>query len=70
MRGKEYQLANLYIQLSTIDDKIANIPIICSPRDGYIRRIKPCVGNNGKYTTVITISDTPAVNYSSLDRDD
>ena len=56
VREKDYQLAQLSISLSTIDDKLSLIPVVRSPRSGYIRRIKPWVGNNGKYTTTITIS--------------
>ncbi len=59
MREHDYQLAQLNISLSTIDDKLSQIPVVRSPRSGYIRRIKPWVGNNGKYTTTITISFTP-----------
>lgn len=56
LRNKEYQLTQLRNQLSEVDNKLAQIPILRSPRDGYIRRIKPWVGNNGKYTTTITIA--------------
>lgn len=56
LRNKEYQLGQLRSQLAAVDEKLAQIPILRSPRDGLIRRIKPWVGNNGKYTTTITIS--------------
>jgi murein DD-endopeptidase MepM/ murein hydrolase activator NlpD len=56
LRNKEYQLGQLRNQLGAVDEKLAQIPILRSPRDGYIRRIKPWVGNNGKYTTTITIA--------------
>lgn len=55
-RDRDYQLAQLQIQLSAIDDKLAQIPVVRSPRDGYVRKIKPWTGNNGKYTTIVTIS--------------
>jgi hypothetical protein len=56
LREKDYQLAQLQIQLSAIDDKLAIIPMVRSPQDGYIKKIKPWTGNNGKYTTIITIA--------------
>ncbi|MDF5723699.1 MAG: hypothetical protein PUP91_25185 [Rhizonema sp. PD37] len=56
VREKDYQLAQLSISLSTVDDKLSLIPVVRSPRSGYIKKIKPWVGNNGKYTTTITIS--------------
>jgi multidrug resistance efflux pump len=55
VRNKDYQLAQLDISLSAIDDKLADIPIVRSPRDGYIKKVKPWVGKDGKYTTSITI---------------
>jgi multidrug resistance efflux pump len=57
-RDRDYQLAQLQIQLSAIDDKLAQIPIVRSPKNGYVRKIKPWTGNNGKYTTIVTISPT------------
>ena len=54
-RNKDYQLAQLGISLSAIEDKLADIPIVRSPRNGYIKKIKPWVGKDGKYTTTITI---------------
>ncbi len=59
VRDRDYQFAQLQIQLSSIDDKLAQIPVVRSPRNGYIRKIKPWTGNNGKYTTIITIASTP-----------
>lgn len=59
VRDRDYQLAQLNISLTTIEDKLAQIPIVRSPRHGYIRRIKPWTGKDGKYTTVVTISPTP-----------
>jgi myosin heavy subunit len=59
VREKDYQLAQLNISLSTIDDKLSQIPVVRSPRNGYIKKIKPWVGKNGKYTTTITISFVP-----------
>ncbi|AFY51362.1 hypothetical protein Nos7524_5672 (plasmid) [Nostoc sp. PCC 7524] len=59
IRDRDYQLAQLNISLTTIEDKLAQIPIVRSPRHGYIRRIKPWTGKDGKYTTVVTISPTP-----------
>ncbi len=73
LREKDYQLAQLQIQLAAIDDKLAVIPMVRSPRDGYIRKIKPWTGNNGKYTTIITIASTPnqsranAISYSNVE---
>lgn len=55
VRNKDYQLAQLGISLSAIEDKLADIPIVRSPRNGYIKKIKPWVGKDGKYTTTITI---------------
>ena len=55
VRNKDYQLAQLGISLSAIEDKLADIPIVRSPKDGYIRKIKPWIGKDGKYTTTITI---------------
>lgn len=60
-RDRDYQLAQLQIQLSAIDDKLAQIPVVRSPKNGYIRKIKPWSGNNGKYTTIITISPTSVI---------
>lgn len=56
VRDRDYQLAQLNISLTTIEDKLAQIPMIRSPRNGYIKRIKPWVGKDGKYTTVVTIT--------------
>jgi hypothetical protein len=56
LRDREYQLSQLRLQLTAIEDKIAILPTVKSPRSGYIRRVKPWVGNNGKYSTVVTIS--------------
>lgn len=55
-RNKDYQLAQLGISLSAIEDKLADIPVVKSPRDGYIKKIKPWVGKDGKYQTTITIA--------------
>ncbi len=56
LRDRDYQLAQLNISLTNIDDRLAQIPLLRSPREGYIKRIKPWVGNNGKYSTTITIA--------------
>ena len=56
VRDRDYQLAQLAISLTNIEDKLAQIPMLRSPRNGYIRRIKPWVGKDGKYTTTITIT--------------
>ncbi|WP_373527381.1 hypothetical protein [Nostoc sp.] len=64
LRDRDYQLAQLNISLSNIEDKLAQIPMLRSPRNGYVRRIKPWTGVNGKYITTITIS---AADFSSLD---
>jgi len=55
-RDKEYQLAELNIRQHQIEDKLADLPIVRSPKSGYIKRIKPWVGKDGKYTTTLTIS--------------
>ncbi|YAF99283.1 MAG: hypothetical protein AB3A66_27975 (plasmid) [Nodularia sp. CChRGM 3473] len=54
-RNKDYQLAQLGISLTAVEDKLAEISMVRSPRDGYIRKITPWKGNNGKYQTTITI---------------
>ncbi|WP_211293115.1 hypothetical protein, partial [Brunnivagina elsteri] len=59
LRDRDYQLAQLNLSLSSIDDKLALIPAVRSPRNGYIRRIKNWTGNNGKYQTIVTISSIP-----------
>ncbi len=56
IRDRDYQLAQLNLSLGAIEDKLAQIPIIRSPKNGYIRRVKPWTGRDGKYTTVLTIS--------------
>ncbi|MHC5821857.1 MAG: HlyD family secretion protein [Nostoc sp.] len=56
VRDRDYQLAQLNISFTNIEDKLAQIPMLRSPRNGYVRRIKPWVGVNGRYTTTITIS--------------
>lgn len=56
VRDRDYQLAQLNISLSNVEDRLALIPLLRSPRNGYVRRIKPWVGRNGKYETTITIS--------------
>lgn len=58
VRDKDYQLAQLQLSLAAIDDKLSQIPVVRSPKAGYIRRVKPWVGNNGRYTTTITISSS------------
>lgn len=55
-RDRDYQLSQLQLSLAGIDDKISQIPVVRSPKSGYIRRVKPWVGNNGKYSTVVTIN--------------
>lgn len=65
IRDRDYQLAQLNISFTNIEDKLAQIPLLRSPRNGYIRRIKPWVGRNGKYETTITIS---AADVSSKNR--
>lgn len=56
IRDRDYQLAQLNISFTNIEDKLALIPMLRSPRNGYIRRIKPWTGKDGKYTTTVTIS--------------
>lgn len=58
VRDKEYQLAQLQLSLTAVDDKLSQIPVVRSPRNGYIRRIKPWVGRDGRYTTTITITSS------------
>lgn len=64
VRDRDYQLAQLNISLTTIEDKLAQIPMVRSPRHGYVRRIKPWVGKDGKYTTTLTISSVGGGNHS------
>ena len=60
VRDRDYQLAQIHLSATAIDDKLSQIPVVRSPKEGYIRRIKPWVGNNGKYqTTVIITNDRP-----------
>jgi multidrug efflux pump subunit AcrA (membrane-fusion protein) len=54
-RDKDFQLAELQIKQAAVDDKLSDIPIVRSPKSGYVRKIKPWVGRDGKYTTVITL---------------
>ncbi|MBD2458412.1 hypothetical protein H6G80_30640 [Nostoc sp. FACHB-87] len=68
IRDRDYQLAQLNISLTTIEDKLAQIPMIRSPRNGYIRRIKPWVGRNGKYETTITITSNISSKNGGSDR--
>ncbi len=35
--------------------KLADIPIVRSPKDGYLRKIKPWVGKDGNITVWIQI---------------
>ena len=65
IRDRDYQLAQLSLSLAAIDEKLGQIPVVKSPKAGYIRRVKPWVGNNGKYTTTVTISSTSSSNSSS-----
>ncbi|WP_238360829.1 hypothetical protein [Iningainema tapete] len=59
---RDYQLAQLSLSLASVDEKLSQIPVVRAPRNGYIRRIKPWIGNNGKYTTTLTISNfTPDI---------
>ena len=60
VRERDYQVAQMQISLLAIDDKLSQIPVVRSPRNGYIRRIKPWTGNNGKYSTTVVISLTPS----------
>ncbi|WP_242034250.1 hypothetical protein [Richelia sinica] len=62
LRNKEYQLAQLNISLTSIEDKIAEIPVIRSPKNGYVKKVKPWLGKDGKYSTTITIVSN---NFSS-----
>jgi len=55
-RDKDYQLAELGIRQHQVEDKLADLPMVRSPRSGFIKRIKPWVGKDGKYTTTLTIS--------------
>jgi multidrug resistance efflux pump len=59
IRERDYQIAQLQLSLVAVDDKLSLIPVVKSPRNGYIRRIKPWVGKNGKYETTLVISNTP-----------
>ncbi|MDR9900531.1 hypothetical protein G7B40_039205 [Aetokthonos hydrillicola Thurmond2011] len=59
IRERDYQIAQLQLSLVAVDDKLSLIPVVKSPRNGYVRRIKPWVGKNGKYETTLVISSTP-----------
>ncbi|MBD2773978.1 hypothetical protein [Iningainema tapete] len=66
VRDRDYQLAQLSLSLASVDEKLSQIPVVRAPRNGYIRRIKPWIGNNGKYTTTLTISSsTPDIKSHS-----
>jgi hypothetical protein len=68
-RDRDYQLSQLQLSLAGIDDKISLIPVVRSPKSGYIRRVKPWVGNNGRYSTTITISSSnPSSKNGGSDR--
>jgi hypothetical protein len=54
-RDRNYQLAQLDIQKHQVEDKLADLPIVRSPKSGYIRHIRPWVGKDGSYTTTLTI---------------
>lgn len=69
IRERDYQLAQLQLSLVAIDDKLSLIPVVKSPRNGYIRRIKPWIGRNGKYETTVIISSTPPNKHSESDSD-
>jgi len=62
-RDKDYQLAELDVRKHQVEDKLADLPIVRSPKAGYIKRIKPWVGRDGKYTTTLIIAGL-AVNLS------
>ena len=64
-RDKNYQLAELNIQQHQIEDKLADLPIVRSPKSGYIKHIKPWVGKDGEYTTTLTISSFPHARFGS-----
>ncbi len=64
MGNKDYQLAQLSFSDSAIYDKLAQISTVRSTKDGFIRKIKPWVGNNGKYSTVVVISNSSSRNAS------
>ncbi|NET00991.1 MAG: catalase [Sphaerospermopsis sp. SIO1G1] len=55
IRNKDYQLAQLNISLGNVEDKLANLPVIRSPRNGHIKKIKLWKGVDGKYKNTITI---------------
>lgn len=69
IRERDYQLAQLQLSLVAIDDKLSQIPVVKSPRNGYIRRIKPWIGRNGKYETTVIISNSPPNKSSESDSD-
>jgi len=56
-REKSYQISELNIRAQQIDDKLADLPIVHSPKSGYIKRIGPWIGKDGKYTTRLVIAN-------------
>jgi|GEM_PF-1293188 len=56
-REKNYQISELNIREQQIDDKLADLPIVHSPKSGYIKRIGPWIGKDGKYTTRLVIAN-------------
>jgi len=60
-RDKNYQMAELDVQQHQIEDKLADLPIVRSPRSGYIKYIRPWVGKDGKYTTTLVIFSVSAL---------
>jgi hypothetical protein len=54
-RDKNYQLAELDIQKHQVENKLADLPIVRSPKSGYIKYIRPWVGKDGNYTTTLSI---------------
>jgi hypothetical protein len=64
-RDKDYQLAELSIRQHQIEDKLADLPIVRSPKSGYIKHIRPWVGKDGKYITTLTISSLSHLSSNS-----
>ena len=54
-------MAELAVRQHQVEDKLADLPIVRSPKSGYIKHIRPWVGKDGKYITTLTISSVSSV---------
>lgn len=64
-RDLNYKVAQLGIRQQQIDDKLADLSTIRSPKSGYIKHIAPWIGRNGKYTTRLIIAGSYTADSSS-----